>query len=223
MTCLSLHSLAMDGSCVLLSASSSFSVWHWPLLERKARTEMPLVPIGWWIPTPSSAPASPGCFSSSVKALWGVRQNTHFTIDFYSIHSTVDLITIIKSRYRDVEGYEKPCSLNRVWRHTGNVLILFQNGAWRICLWMFAKCDLFKMQQKQDRGLCLVLVKYINVTVISQYLAFVTLTRTQSQRSGVSVHKDIRATQSTNPIWPGSCHQESHEYFLTVNLTVEAF
>lgn len=41
----------------------------WPLLERSALAEMPLVPIGWWTPVPSSIPASPGCFRSSVRVL----------------------------------------------------------------------------------------------------------------------------------------------------------
>lgn len=45
----------------------------WPLLERRALAEMPLVPIpiGWWMPVPSTTPASPGCFRSSVRVLQG--------------------------------------------------------------------------------------------------------------------------------------------------------
>lgn len=46
----------------------------WPLLERSALAEMPLVPIGWWTPGPSTTPASPGCFRSSVRVLEGGRK-----------------------------------------------------------------------------------------------------------------------------------------------------
>lgn len=48
-----------------------YTVEDWPLLERRALAEMPLVPMpmGWWAPVPSTTPASPGCFNSSVSVL----------------------------------------------------------------------------------------------------------------------------------------------------------
>lgn len=54
----------------LIQSSSRFSCAHtanWPLLERNALAEIPLAPMGWW--TPSTAPVSPGCLSSSVSVL----------------------------------------------------------------------------------------------------------------------------------------------------------
>lgn len=50
------------------------------MLERRALAEMPLVPIpiGWWAPVPSTTPASPGCFSSSVRVLEEERKTGIF-------------------------------------------------------------------------------------------------------------------------------------------------
>ncbi|KAJ7992581.1 hypothetical protein DPEC_G00280180 [Dallia pectoralis] len=42
-----------------------------PLLLRGALPEIPLVPMGWWPPVPSTPPTSPGCFNNSVNVLRG--------------------------------------------------------------------------------------------------------------------------------------------------------
>lgn len=56
---------------VIELSRDSLYVWSSdsPLLVRIDLPEMPLDPIGWWPPPLSTPPASPGCFSSSVRAL----------------------------------------------------------------------------------------------------------------------------------------------------------
>lgn len=57
--------------CSVETLQSIVYVWSSdsPLLVRIDLPEMPLDPIGWWPPPLSTPPASPGCFSSSVRAL----------------------------------------------------------------------------------------------------------------------------------------------------------
>lgn len=59
----------------------------WPLLERSDLAEMPLVPIGWWTPVPSTIPASPGCFISSVRVLEGGRKTHIYTLYKSVLHT----------------------------------------------------------------------------------------------------------------------------------------
>jgi len=64
-----------------------------PLLERSVLAVMPFVPIGWWTPVPSTTPASPGCFRSSVRVLKGRRK----TFKTYTSSCQLSLEVLSKS------------------------------------------------------------------------------------------------------------------------------
>lgn len=67
-------------SSVSLHANTQTHAEDLPLLERSVLAEMPFVPIGWWTPVPSTTPASPGCFKSSVRVLEEEAKYTHLHI-----------------------------------------------------------------------------------------------------------------------------------------------